>query len=126
MELAKKTIKELKLDEPDNYKLSNLYKYCTKKDIVNAHTADADVQATVDILRYTQFWNSRAKYIKGINKTRINNIINNNQQERTINNDSDTDTDSDNEEDGLNENDQPSAPELVPVRNEKYSLQLWT
>ena len=125
MELSKKSIKELKLDEPTDYKLSTLYKYCTNQDIVNAHTADADVKATVDMLTYTQFWNNRKKYIKGINTNRINNIIT---EETTANNDSDTDSDSDNE-DGLgipNEDDESSTPELVPVRNEKYSLQLWT
>ena len=91
IELCKKSKKYSKLNEPTYHKLSTTCKCCEEKDVVNAHAAYADAQATVDILMHTHFWNIRANHFKGINKVRINQII-------ADNNDSDTDSDSDKED----------------------------
>ena len=47
MQLAQYSVRKNNLDKPNNYRLSTLYEYITSNELENAHTADADVDATV-------------------------------------------------------------------------------
>ena len=95
VDLAKNVVKYQKLNVPENYKLATLYKYCTTNQLQNAHNAINDVDATVEIFTFTQFWNKRKDYIKYINWERIRALQTNSTavQANDIN-DSDTDDDS--------------------------------
>ena len=58
--LARKVVKDLKLTGPENYKLSSLYKYCTKTNMTDrAHRAESDETATVRIFQYRTFFARR-------------------------------------------------------------------
>ena len=64
--LSKTTIKEKKLNIPDNYKLSSLFYYCTGKEPTTSHRASGDVDSTINILLFKEFWNERSKHIHKI------------------------------------------------------------
>ncbi len=68
LELAKGCAQQHDLIVPDNYKLSTLYNYVTTlQGIDNAHRAEADVLATVQILLFYRFWQERREYIRKVN-----------------------------------------------------------
>ena len=103
LNIAKYSVRQNKLNRPDNYWLSTIYSYITSKELENAHSADANVKATVDILRHEQFWKDRKTMLKTIDVTTI-------RQQSVSNNTSDcNDSDTDREED-LEESDNEEGP----------------
>ena len=102
LDIAKYSVRKNNSNRPDNYRLSTIYNYVTSKELENSHSADADVGATVDILRHDQFWKDRKTMLKIINTTAIR------QQSHNIGTNDSNDSDTDNEddlEDSDNEND---------------------
>ena len=96
LNIAKYSVRQNNLNRPDNYWLSTIYSYVTSKELDNAHSADADVEATVDILRHEPFWKERKTMLKTIDVTTIRQqSISNNTSEC---NDSDTDLEEELEE----------------------------
>jgi DNA polymerase III epsilon subunit-like protein len=63
MYLYKGVVKEKKLNLPDNYKLSGLYYYCNQREPPISHRAEGDVESTISILLFKEFWSERQKYI---------------------------------------------------------------
>ena len=134
--MAKSIIVEKKLIVPTNYKLQTIYQYCTKRNLENHHNAEHDVNATVTILKWPQFWSSRRKCMQPIDMQRIQNIQNNKNNRNYVheNNDSDTENNSDLEEGvdnsiydtNVNKNDNNSAPIFHPRQCEKFCLQIWS
>ena len=117
LNIAKYSVRQNKLNRPDNYWLSTIYSYLTSKELENAHSADADVQATVDILRHEQFWKDRKTMLKTIDVTTI-------RQQSVSNNTSDcNDSDTDQEED-LEESD--NEEETITNLSATLSSTQWT
>ena len=57
---------------PCNKKLSTMFKYVTNAPLANAHSASADVQAMVTILRHTLVWEKRLNYFEMLDDNKNN------------------------------------------------------
>jgi hypothetical protein len=67
LEIAWSSVKELKSNIPQNYKLTTLYNYVTNLEPSdNAHRAEADVTMLLSVLLYDKFWFHRSNYIHKI------------------------------------------------------------
>jgi hypothetical protein len=67
LEIARSSVKELKLTIPQNYKLTTLYNYVTNLEpSANAHRAEADVSMLLSVLLYDTFWFHHTNYIHRI------------------------------------------------------------
>jgi len=80
---------------PNNYQLSTLYKYVTGNSLDDAHHADADAHATVDILTFPKFWDNRHSACKVIIDMIQAGVSNSPKSVLNDQSDSDTDADSD-------------------------------
>jgi Transposase IS4/Exonuclease len=67
LEVARSSVRELKLTIPSNFKLTTLYNYVTNiQPLDNAHRAEADVTMLLSVLLYDKFWFQRNTYIHKI------------------------------------------------------------
>jgi hypothetical protein len=67
LDVARASVKELKLTIPDNYQLSTLYSYVTNlPPSPDAHRAEADVTMLLKVLLHDNFWFQRSAFIHKI------------------------------------------------------------
>jgi DNA polymerase III epsilon subunit-like protein len=64
LEVARASVRELKLTIPDNFQLSTLYTYVSNlPPSDNAHRAEADVNMLIKVLFHDNFWFQRESFI---------------------------------------------------------------